>query len=570
MKYIFIDTETTGLPKDWNAHISNIDNWPRIVQIAWIITDEFRNVKSEKNYIIYPESFSIPWESSKLHGITDEIAKKSGTELKRVLHELNNQIDDVSYVIGHNIDFDLKVIGAEFFRLNIDTILLGIRRICTMLLSTDYCALPHPYSDLSSKWPTLSELYNKLFNQEIVESHNALIDINATLRCFWELIDSGVIVFRNGEAVSSFMAKLIDRHAYNNKIHERIKSKDFIGAERFVKIWNELTPEWKKLIHEHSRIPLNDAMNQEDALRLDNFFNSHSTFQTGTKITTLEPLKYFVNLEYLYVGTLIEYGGIIGNSNINSIEPICDLIRLKHLDCRYTRISDLSPLSKLINLENLNVTGRNIRSLLPIKDLIKLKKLVVSCGEINDLNPLTNLAKLEDLEITASSSSIVNLDVISKLKNLKHLKLFIPSISDINPLRQNLSLESLFISDTKVSDLEPISNLVNLRVLLISNTNVTSLSPLKNLKELVRVDFDNTLITNIEPLLGLPKLEMIDCHDSTLSQNQIEILKDYFPKARISHYSSQEVKSKSNRHGCVLSMLIIAIIITIFVFNIII
>ncbi|MCX6741278.1 MAG: hypothetical protein NTY61_02675, partial [Candidatus Parcubacteria bacterium] len=35
--YLFFDTETTGLPKNWKAPIEDLDNWPRIVQIAWAI-----------------------------------------------------------------------------------------------------------------------------------------------------------------------------------------------------------------------------------------------------------------------------------------------------------------------------------------------------------------------------------------------------------------------------------------------------------------------------------------------------------------------------------------------------
>lgn len=37
MKYLFIDTETTGLPKEYDAPYTDIDNWPRLVQLAWIV-----------------------------------------------------------------------------------------------------------------------------------------------------------------------------------------------------------------------------------------------------------------------------------------------------------------------------------------------------------------------------------------------------------------------------------------------------------------------------------------------------------------------------------------------------
>ena len=36
--YLFFDTETTGLPKNWKAPVTDTENWPRIVQIAWILS----------------------------------------------------------------------------------------------------------------------------------------------------------------------------------------------------------------------------------------------------------------------------------------------------------------------------------------------------------------------------------------------------------------------------------------------------------------------------------------------------------------------------------------------------
>jgi internalin A len=199
---------------------------------------------------------------------------------------------------------------------------------------------------------------------------------------------------------------------------------------------------------------------------------------------------------------------------------------------------------------------------LPLKNLTNLKKLELSCGQVVDINPLASLLRLEDLDISFSTCENIGIDVLSNLKKLKHLKIDISSVSDLNPLGNLMDLKSLFLTDTKVSDLEPISNLKMLQVLLISNTYVTSLSPLRDLKALVRVDFDNTPITNIESILDLPNLEMISCIDCNLSQNQIEILKNHYYNARISHYHSRDLKSKSKNQGCAFLM-IVGFIITI-------
>ena len=82
---LFFDTETTGLPSDWNAPSSDVTNWPRIVQISWIISNIRGQIISKQNYIVKPEGFSIPSEVSQIHGITTERALEVGEKLNNIL-----------------------------------------------------------------------------------------------------------------------------------------------------------------------------------------------------------------------------------------------------------------------------------------------------------------------------------------------------------------------------------------------------------------------------------------------------------------------------------------------------
>ena len=185
---LFIDTETTGKPKDWDAPISDYNNWPRLVEVAWIVTDENNNTITESEYIIYPKGFKIPKKAVKIHGITTKFAKKEGNRLKAILKELKTLIKKADFIIGHNIEFDTKILGAEFYRKDIKTKLFKRKHLCTMKLSTDFCEIPGKYG---YKWPSLSELHDELFNESFDEAHNALSDIRATRNCFWELVDHG-------------------------------------------------------------------------------------------------------------------------------------------------------------------------------------------------------------------------------------------------------------------------------------------------------------------------------------------------------------------------------------------
>ncbi|MDD5569305.1 MAG: 3'-5' exonuclease [Candidatus Pacebacteria bacterium] len=188
--YLFFDTETTGLPRNWNAQLEELDNWPRMVQLAWVLCDQNGNKISEKNRIIKPEGFVIPREAAKLHGITTARARKEGIFLEDALIEFKDTIGQADYLVAHNISFDEKIVGAEFLRKDMANALEPKNKICTMEKSTNFCAIE---SSRGYKWPKLSELYFQLFGLSFEDAHDAAADINATTECFWELKRLGVI-----------------------------------------------------------------------------------------------------------------------------------------------------------------------------------------------------------------------------------------------------------------------------------------------------------------------------------------------------------------------------------------
>ncbi len=188
--YLFFDTETTGLPLNWKAPVSDLNNWPRLVQIAWQQYDDSGNMITEQDYIIKPEGFSIPAEAAQVHGISTEQAEKEGVALDKVLEEFSGLIGTSDYLVAHNMSFDEKIIGAEFLRKKIESRLFESEKICTMKSSTQYCQIPGNYG---YKWPKLSELHMKLFDTDFDEAHDARVDITACAKCFWELKRRGVI-----------------------------------------------------------------------------------------------------------------------------------------------------------------------------------------------------------------------------------------------------------------------------------------------------------------------------------------------------------------------------------------
>ena len=188
--YLFFDTETTGLPKKWKAPVTDLNNWPRLVQLAYLCYDNKGNKISGGDFIIKPEGFSIPSAASSIHGISTAKALKEGQLLLPVLQEFDALLEQAEYLVAHNMSFDEKIAGAEFLRSGMANKIPSKNKICTMERTTNFCAINGPYG---YKWPKLSELHYKLFRTGFAEAHNAAVDITATAKCFWELKRIGKI-----------------------------------------------------------------------------------------------------------------------------------------------------------------------------------------------------------------------------------------------------------------------------------------------------------------------------------------------------------------------------------------
>ena len=186
--YLIFDTETTGLPKRWDAPLTDSDNWPRCIQIAWQIHDVNGELVAHEDYLIQPDGFTIPFDSEQVHGISTALAEVEGVPLLEVLEKFQTALNQVEYVVGHNVQFDCNIMGAEYLRAGLSDVLVNKPIIDTCTEETaQLCQLPGGRGG-KFKLPTLSELYHFLFNEPFEEAHNATADVEATTRAFLELL----------------------------------------------------------------------------------------------------------------------------------------------------------------------------------------------------------------------------------------------------------------------------------------------------------------------------------------------------------------------------------------------
>ncbi len=190
--FLIFDTETTGLPRDWNAAPDASDNWPRLVQLAWQLHDFSGGLVSRGNLIVRPDGFDIPYNAEKVHGISTQRALDEGHDLVEVLEKFREDLAKAEYSVGHNIEFDINVVASELIRMNLPLELLESKRLDTKDISTDYCAIPGGRGG-KFKWPTLTELHQKLFGVPFADAHDAAFDVDATAKCFFGLITESVL-----------------------------------------------------------------------------------------------------------------------------------------------------------------------------------------------------------------------------------------------------------------------------------------------------------------------------------------------------------------------------------------
>lgn len=189
--FLIFDTETTGLPLRDDAPLTDFENWPRAVQIAWQLHDADGRLIEVQDFVVKPDGFDIPFNAAKVHGITTEVAEHYGVPLEEAMAAFSEAVKKSKYLVGHNVQFDINALGCEYLRMGQKNLLEGMPTIDTGEETRDYCQLQGGRGG-GFKMPKLEELHHKLFGDGFAEAHNAAADVEATTRAFLECVRIGI------------------------------------------------------------------------------------------------------------------------------------------------------------------------------------------------------------------------------------------------------------------------------------------------------------------------------------------------------------------------------------------
>jgi len=205
MRVLVFDTETTGLPKSKIMNQETLHLWPHIVQFSYIIYDTDTNtfLSTSDKIVKMCDNVSIPEESTKIHGITNQNSQLKGINITDILDDFFKDLMKIDLLVGHNVAFDLNILKIELLRIiyaNEKNVLKSFKKYfhfiinfknicCTLQDSIQLCNIKalDKHGKTYLKFPKLTELHEKLFSTVPNNLHNSLNDVVVTLRCFLKL-----------------------------------------------------------------------------------------------------------------------------------------------------------------------------------------------------------------------------------------------------------------------------------------------------------------------------------------------------------------------------------------------
>ena len=179
-RWVAIDFETTGI---WSR-----DPDVAVIEIGLITFEGDREIAAWSTLV--KSGTPVSDFIADLTGITQAMVDADGIDVDEAGDALAERLAGAELVIAHNMAFDENIVGAELLRAQLPNALPKKPRLCTMQSATDFCRLPGPYG---FKWPTLTELHQKLFGEGVSGAHQALVDVRACARCYFQLRERGVM-----------------------------------------------------------------------------------------------------------------------------------------------------------------------------------------------------------------------------------------------------------------------------------------------------------------------------------------------------------------------------------------
>ncbi len=194
---LFFDTETSAFMNKKLSFDDPSQAW--CVQIGAVLSTA-EEILAELNVLIQANGRTMNYHAQKIHGITIEKADADGITELDATNQFAELLMQNPTIVCHNFDFDWPFV-YQMMQRNLEE-LTDEHRSRFYCEYDSFCTMKNPqikaYVDARAingrkKVPKLIELHQKLFNSDFEGAHDAMADIQATRRCYYELITRGII-----------------------------------------------------------------------------------------------------------------------------------------------------------------------------------------------------------------------------------------------------------------------------------------------------------------------------------------------------------------------------------------
>lgn len=287
----------------------------------------------------------------------------------------------------------------------------------------------------------------------------------------------------DGETINNNSPRFIELN-YDPKSQDlkivSMYTKGFDEKQAMTNWWNEMSLEWQTLFRK--------LTNKADSIGLSDIRQMNS-------ITEID---------------------LSNNTMIQNIEPLTRLTNLQKLNISGTKITDLTPIRNLTELQEVDASRSAVTDVSVLKYASKITSLNIENTPVSDISVVKKMPTLQVLD--ASGTKATDFTALTDLTALTHLDLSGTPLSSLIPLQNLTAIQVLDISSTQVSDLSPLANLKSVAELSIDSTKVTDAKPIEKLTGLVVLSMNDTKISTLEPLKTLPKLQKVYCDHTPIRQ----------------------------------------------------
>ena len=202
MSILVFDTETTGFPDKigYGPNPNPVQTWStayknaRVLEVGWNVLDAETLDVIEQDSVLLQHEGVVPEQypgAFNAHHISSQELRTHGVRPEDGLMRFSDALQRVDMFVCHNVDYDAKMMAAEFFRYGMSDV---AKHLLTMPMNGGSAKLCKIRRMSNGKWkvPRLEELYAFLFGHQCVQTHRALGDVELTVECYRELLRRGV------------------------------------------------------------------------------------------------------------------------------------------------------------------------------------------------------------------------------------------------------------------------------------------------------------------------------------------------------------------------------------------